>query len=133
MLITAALDRLFRVLSSRLVNEVTFGSPMVRTTPSRVLIGSGKYLYETDGDGVPRIVYPLGAMLDGLAAGFDKYAVDEELRRALRDVADHVTQVNERVDSLPKSFSESDVKALANEFKVSEQAMTIRLTGLGLI
>ena len=41
--------------------------------------------------------------------------------------------VRERVDSLPKSFSESDVKALANEFKVSEQAMTIRLTGLGLI
>jgi magnesium transporter len=26
--------------------------------------------------------------------------VDEELRRSLRDVADHVTQVNERVDSL---------------------------------
>jgi len=41
--------------------------------------------------------------------------------------------VRERVDSLPKSFSERDVKALANEFKVSEQAMTIRLTGLGLI
>jgi magnesium transporter len=47
-----------------------------------------------------RAASPLGAMLDGLAAGFDKYAVDEELRRALRDVADHVTQVNERVDSL---------------------------------
>ena len=30
---------------------------------------------------------------------------------------------------LAKSFSESDVEALANEFKVSEQAMTTRLTG----
>jgi magnesium transporter len=47
-----------------------------------------------------RAASPLGAILDSLAAGFDKYAVDEELRRSLRDVADHVTQVNERVDSL---------------------------------
>jgi magnesium transporter len=47
-----------------------------------------------------RAASPLGAMLDSLAAGFDKYDVDEELRRALRDVADHVTQVTERVDSL---------------------------------
>jgi magnesium transporter len=47
-----------------------------------------------------RAAAPLGAMLDGLAAGFDKYQVDEELRRRLRDVADHVTQVTERIDSL---------------------------------
>jgi magnesium transporter len=47
-----------------------------------------------------RAATPLGAMLDSLAAGFDKYHVDEELRRSLRDVADHVTQVNERIDSL---------------------------------
>jgi magnesium transporter len=47
-----------------------------------------------------RAASPLGAMLDSLEAGFDKYGVDEELRRALRDVADHVTQVTERVDSL---------------------------------
>ncbi len=45
-----------------------------------------------------RAAAPLSAMLDSLAAGFDKYGVDEELRRALRDVADHVTQVNERVE-----------------------------------
>ena len=31
-------------------------------------------------------------------AGFDKYGVDEELRSYLRDVADHVIQVNERVE-----------------------------------
>ena len=47
-----------------------------------------------------RAANPLTQMLDSLAAGFDKYEVDEELRRALRDVADHVTQVTERIDSL---------------------------------
>src|SRR5579875_1798196 len=47
-----------------------------------------------------RAASPLGGMLDSLAAGFDKYGVDEELRKLLRDVADHVTQVNERVDGL---------------------------------
>jgi magnesium transporter len=45
-----------------------------------------------------RAAAPLTTMLDGLTAGFDKYGVDEELRRSLRDVADHVTQVIERVD-----------------------------------
>jgi magnesium transporter len=47
-----------------------------------------------------RAASPLAAMLVALEAGFDKYGVDEELRRALRDVADHVTEVNERVESL---------------------------------
>ena len=47
-----------------------------------------------------RAATPLAGMLEALAGGFDKYGVDEELRRNLRDVADHVTQVNERVDSL---------------------------------
>jgi magnesium transporter len=47
-----------------------------------------------------RAAAPLPDMLDSLTAGFDKYHVNEELRRLLRDVADHVTQVNERVDSL---------------------------------
>jgi magnesium transporter len=47
-----------------------------------------------------RAASPLTAMLAGLAGGFDKYGVDEELRRALRDVADHVAQVNERLDGL---------------------------------
>jgi Zn-dependent peptidase ImmA (M78 family) len=41
--------------------------------------------------------------------------------------------VRERVDKVQKPLSEGDVKALANEFKVSEQAMTIRLTTLGLL
>ena len=37
-------------------------------------------------------------MLDGLTAGFEKYGTDEELRRYLRDVADHATTAAERVD-----------------------------------
>ncbi|WP_020389332.1 magnesium/cobalt transporter CorA [Kribbella catacumbae] len=46
-----------------------------------------------------RATRPLVGMLDSLRAGFDKYGVDEELQRSLRDVADHVTQVVERVDA----------------------------------
>jgi len=45
-----------------------------------------------------RATRPLTAILAGLSAGFDKYAVDQELQRYLRDVADHITQVNERID-----------------------------------
>ena len=45
-----------------------------------------------------RATHPLVGMLDALMAGFDKYGTDEELRRYLRDVADHATTVVERVD-----------------------------------
>ena len=42
----------------------------------------------------------LGDAARAVSAGFDKYAVDEELQRYLRDVADHNTQILERLDSL---------------------------------
>jgi len=45
-----------------------------------------------------RATHPLQNVLAGLEAGFDKYGVDEELQRYLRDVADHTTLVAERVD-----------------------------------
>ena len=45
-----------------------------------------------------RSVKPLVGMLAALSAGWDKYGIDEELRRYLRDVADHVTAVAERVE-----------------------------------
>lgn len=45
-----------------------------------------------------RASQPLSGMLQSLGGGFDKYGIDEELQRYLRDVADHVTQVVERVD-----------------------------------
>jgi magnesium transporter len=46
-----------------------------------------------------RAVNPLTGIVAGISAGFDKYGVDEELRGYLRDVADHVTQVRERVEA----------------------------------
>jgi magnesium transporter len=45
-----------------------------------------------------RATHPLLRILDALAGGFEKYRVDEELRRYLRDVADHTTRVADRVD-----------------------------------
>jgi magnesium transporter len=45
-----------------------------------------------------RTTRPLIDILTALEGGFDKYQVDVELRRNLRDVHDHVTQIVERVD-----------------------------------
>ena len=45
-----------------------------------------------------RATRPLVGMLEQLRGGFEKYGVDEELQRSLRDVADHVTEVVEKVD-----------------------------------
>ena len=46
-----------------------------------------------------RATQPLLAMLHALEEGFDKYEVDLELRRNLRDVSDHVIRIVERADS----------------------------------
>jgi magnesium transporter len=46
-----------------------------------------------------RAAQPLTGILAAITAGFDKYGVDEELRSYLRDVADHVVIVNERVEN----------------------------------
>jgi magnesium transporter len=53
-----------------------------------------------------RATRPLLAMLDGLAAGFTKYATDDELQRYLRDVADHATSVAERVDGFRQNLND---------------------------
>ena len=45
-----------------------------------------------------RAAQPLSGILTAIMAGFDKYGVDEDLRSYLRDVADHVVQVTERVE-----------------------------------
>ncbi|MCZ2857787.1 magnesium and cobalt transport protein CorA [Blastococcus sp. VKM Ac-2987] len=45
-----------------------------------------------------RAAQPLSGIIAALTAGFEKYGVDEELRSYLRDVADHVIQVTERVE-----------------------------------
>ncbi len=44
-----------------------------------------------------RAVKPLSGMLTALIAGFEKYGVDPELQRYLRDVQDHAIQVTEQV------------------------------------
>jgi magnesium transporter len=46
-----------------------------------------------------RATRPLLAMLSSLEAGFDKYDVDLELQRSLRDVHDHAIRIVERADS----------------------------------
>jgi magnesium transporter len=45
-----------------------------------------------------RATQPLVAVMTALEAGFEKFAVDLELQRYLRDVQDHLIQVVERVD-----------------------------------
>ncbi|WP_370288235.1 magnesium and cobalt transport protein CorA [Nocardioides sp.] len=45
-----------------------------------------------------RATRPLRSMLASLRAGFEKYRVDDELQRYLRDVEDHLIKVVERVD-----------------------------------
>jgi magnesium transporter len=46
-----------------------------------------------------RATHPLLGMLSALEDGFDKYEVDLELQRNLRDVKDHVIRICERVDA----------------------------------
>ncbi len=46
-----------------------------------------------------RAVQPLAGILAAITAGFDKYGVDEDLQGYLRDVADHVVRVIERVEA----------------------------------
>lgn len=45
-----------------------------------------------------RAIGPLRGMLEGLLRGSDKYEVDVELQRSLRDVLDHVLRTGERAD-----------------------------------
>ena len=46
-----------------------------------------------------RAVHPLTGMLEALLRGGERYGVDLELQRSLRDVADHVTRIAERADA----------------------------------
>jgi magnesium transporter len=62
--------------------------------------GASRRIYELSQEVLDfqRAVQPLTGILGAITAGFEKYNVDEELRSYLRDVADHVTQVTERVE-----------------------------------
>jgi len=65
-------------------------------------------IYELSGEVIEfqRAARPLLGMLEGLMAGFDKYSTDDELRRYLRDVADHATTVAERVDGFRQMLAD---------------------------
>ena len=62
--------------------------------------GASRRIYELSQEVLDfqRAAQPLTGILAAITAGFDKYGVDEELRSYLRDVADHVAQVTERVE-----------------------------------
>lgn len=53
-----------------------------------------------------RATRPLTAILESLTAGFEKYDIDEELRRYLRDVADHALHTTERVDGFRQALQD---------------------------
>jgi len=61
--------------------------------------GVSRRIYELSREVIEfqRAIKPLTGMLGNLIAGFEKYKVDPELQRYLRDVQDHAIQVNERV------------------------------------
>ncbi|MGP3971895.1 magnesium and cobalt transport protein CorA [Streptomyces sp. 6N223] len=70
--------------------------------------GVSRRIYELSREVVEfqRATRPLSKILDGLSAGFEKYGIDEELRRYLRDVADHATHVTERVDAFRQALQD---------------------------
>lgn len=53
-----------------------------------------------------RATRPLNRILGGLSAGFEKYEIDEELRRYLRDVADHNAHVTDYVDGFRQALQD---------------------------
>ncbi len=61
--------------------------------------GVSRRIYELSREVIEfqRAVKPLTGILGGLMAGFDKYGIDPELQRYLRDVQDHAIQVQEQV------------------------------------
>jgi magnesium transporter len=61
--------------------------------------GVSKRTYELSREVIEfqRAVKPLSGMLGALIAGFEKYGVDPEMQRYLRDVQDHTIEVTERV------------------------------------
>lgn len=58
-------------------------------------------IYDLSGEVIDfqRATHPLVEMLGALERGSDKYHVDVELRRHLRDVLDHTLRIGERADS----------------------------------
>ena len=62
--------------------------------------GVSRRIYELSREVIEfqRAIKPLAAILASLISGFEKYDIDPELQRYLRDVQDHVLRVTEQVD-----------------------------------
>jgi len=62
--------------------------------------GVSRRIYELSREVIDfqRAAQPLTGILDQISSGFDKYSIAADLQQYLRDVADHVTHVNERID-----------------------------------
>ena len=65
-------------------------------------------IYELSGEVIEfeRASRPLTTMIASLTAGFEKHHVDDDLQRYLRDVADHVTIVAERVGAFRQNLAD---------------------------
>ena len=85
-------------------------------------------IYELAGEtmSLQRATHPLDAMLVALEKGYDKYGVDLELQRRLRDVRDHVIAVVERVDSFRATLE----NALTVQATVVSQAKSEEMQAL---
>jgi magnesium transporter len=62
--------------------------------------GVSRRIYELSREVIQfqRAIKPLAGILASLISGFEKYDIDPELQRYLRDVQDHVLKVTEQVD-----------------------------------
>ncbi|HNO39864.1 MAG TPA: magnesium and cobalt transport protein CorA [Marmoricola sp.] len=74
-----------------------------------------------------RATQPLTVMLDSLKNGFEKYAVDEELQKYLRDVEDHALKIIDRVDGF-RSLLENILTVNATLVGQRQSEETQRLT-----
>jgi len=94
-IIDAVVDGYLPVVAG-LANDVDEIETQVFDGDSRV----SRRIYELSREVIEfqRATHPLNRVMDALEKGSTKYGVGQELQRSLRDVADHLTQVNERVD-----------------------------------
>ncbi len=79
-----------------------------------------------------RAVHPLLEMMRRLEGGFEKYDIDLELRRNLRDVNDHVIRVVERIDSFRALLQNAlTVHATLTGQQQNEEMRTLTEASLG--
>ncbi|MGO4201232.1 magnesium and cobalt transport protein CorA [Rhodococcus sp. TAF43] len=103
-------------------NQVFTGDPAV-----------ARRIYDLSGEVIDfqRATHPLVSMLEALERGSDKYHVDVELRRHLRDVLDHTIRVIERADSSRSHLQTAlTVHATLVAQKQNEEMQRLTMTSL---